>query len=220
MIGVLKHILPATFAAMASKVQAHLRNTILAGVFAAMPVAGTAFLVWYIDASTRVLARKLFGVDLPFLGVAIALVAIYLLGVLVTSLLGKFMLRLVDAILSRVPLLKPVYQAWKQVALSPGEGIFAKVVLVPDEGGRLSLVGFTSGQPVSPGGDTLAVFIPAAPNPTNGRLCLVNQAHCRFLGISSEEAFKMILSGGSYIPTGLDTAITTSPPISASTSSG
>ena len=205
---------------MASKIQAHLRNTFLAGVFAAMPVAGTAFLVWYVDASTRVLSRKLFGVDVPFLGVAIAVVAIYLLGLVVTSLLGMFLLRIVDAILSRVPLLKPVYQAWKQVALSPGEGIFAKVVLVPDETGRMSLVGFSSGQPTSPGGDTLAVFIPAAPNPTNGRLCLVHQAHCRFLGISSEEAFKMILSGGSYIPDGLGTALTTSPPTPASTPSG
>src|SRR5687768_12344105 len=205
---------------MASNIQAHLRNTLLAGIFAAIPVAGTVFLVWYVDASTRVLSRKLFGVDVPFLGVAIAVVAIYLLGLVVTSLLGMFLLRIVDAILSRVPLLKPVYQAWKQVALSPGEGIFAKVVLVPDETGRMSLVGFSSGQPTSPGGDTLAVFIPAAPNPTNGRLCLVQQAHCRFLGISSEEAFKMILSGGSYIPDGLGTALTTSPPTPASTPSG
>ena len=204
---------------MASKFQAHLRNTFLAGIFAAMPVAGTAFLVWYVDASTRVLSRKLFAVDVPFLGLAIAVVAIYLLGLVVTSLLGIFLLRIVDAILSRLPLLKPVYHAWKQVALSPGEGIFAKVVLVPDETGRMSLVGFSSGQPTSPGGDTLAVFIPAAPNPTNGRLCLVQQAHCRFLGISSEEAFKMILSGGSYIPDGLGAALTTSPPTSVSTPS-
>jgi uncharacterized membrane protein len=135
--------------------------------------------------------------------VAIAVVAIYGLGLIVTSLLGKLLLRLLDAVLSRVPLLKAVYQAWKQVALSPGEGIFARVVLIPDEGGRTSLVGFSSGQPTSPGGDTLAVFVPAAPNPTSGRLCLVHRAHCRFLGISSEEAFKMILSGGSYIPAGL-----------------
>jgi uncharacterized membrane protein len=204
---------------MASNIQAHLRNTFLAGAFAAIPVAGTAFVVWYIDASTRILSRKLFGADVPFLGLAIALVAIYLLGVVVTSLVGKFLLRIVDRILTRLPLLKPVYETWKQVALTPGEGIFAKVVLVPDESGRMSLVGFTSGQPTSSGGDTLAVFIPAAPNPTSGRLCLVRQAHCRFLPISNEEAFKMILSSGCYIPPGLGAAVTSSPPTAVSTRS-
>ena len=185
----------------------HLRNTFLAGAFAAIPVAGTAFVVWYVDASTRVLSRKLFGVDVPFLGIVIAVAALYALGLVVTSLIGRFLLRLADRILTRMPLLKPVYETWKQVALTPGEGIFAKVVLVPDDTGRTSLLGFTSGQPTAPGGDTLPVFIPAAPNPTSGRLCLVKQSDCRFVPVSNEEAFKMILSSGCYIPPGLGNAI-------------
>ena len=188
---------------MASTLGSHLRNTFLAGAFAAIPVAGTAFVIWYIDANTRIIARKLFNVDVPFLGVAIAIVAIYLLGLVVTSFLGRVLLRLTDRALRRLPLLKSVYQTWKQVVLSPGEGIFAKVVLVSDETGRMSLIGFTSGKPTIAGGDTLAVFIPAAPNPTSGRLCLVKQSNCRFLAISNEEAFKMILSSGCYVPQGL-----------------
>jgi uncharacterized membrane protein len=188
---------------MGSTVGSHLRNTFLAGVFAAIPVAGTAFVVWYIDANTRIIARKLFNVDVPFLGVAIAVVAIYLLGLIVTSFLGRLALRVTDRTLRRMPLLKSVYQTWKQVVLSPGEGIFAKVVLVSDESGRMSMIGFTSGRPTAAGGDTLAVFIPAAPNPTSGRLCLVKAVDCRFVGISTEEAFKMILSSGCYVPEGL-----------------
>jgi uncharacterized membrane protein len=189
--------------ASTTTIGSHLRNTFLAGAFAAIPVAGTAFVIWYVDSSTRVLSRKVFGTDVPFVGLAIAVVAIYLLGLVVTSFVGRLLLRLGDRTLRRVPLLKTVYQTWKQVAISPGEGIFAKVVLIPDEGGRMSLIGFTSGKPTAKGGDTLPVFVPAAPNPTSGRLCLVKEADCRFLAVSNEEAFKMILSSGCYVPEGL-----------------
>lgn len=183
--------------------KSHVRRAFLAGIFAAIPIVGTGFVIYYVDAQTRVLSRKMLGVDVPFLGVVLALCAVYLLGVVVTSLIGKLLLRAIDKMLTRMPLLRPVYQTWKQVVLTPGEGIFAKVVLIADESGRMNRLGFSSGAAVSPGGDILCVFIPAAPNPTNGQLCFVRREHCRILGISSEEAFKMILSGGSYVPSGI-----------------
>jgi uncharacterized membrane protein len=181
----------------------HLRSTFLAGVFAAVPIVVTGVAVWYADAHTRVLSRRLFGLDAPLLGVLIALAAIYVLGLGVTSIVGRSVLRAADWILIRVPLLKPVYQAWKQVVLAPGEGIFAKVVLIVDESARMDVLGFTSGRPTSPGGRTLCVFVPAAPNPTSGRLYFVARERCRMLDVSPEEAFKMILSGGSYVPAGI-----------------
>jgi uncharacterized membrane protein len=184
-------------------IQSHVRRTFLAGIFAAIPIAVTGFVIYYVDAQTRILSRKALGVDVPFLGVALAVVAIYLLGFVVTSLIGRLLLRAADRLLTRMPLLKPVYQTWKQVVLTPGEGIFAKVVLVADESGRMNMLGFTSGVATSAGGDTLCVFIPAAPNPTSGRLYFVRRKHCQMLPISSEEAFKMILSGGSYVPAGI-----------------
>jgi uncharacterized membrane protein len=179
---------------------AHLKKTFLAGIFAVIPIAVTAFVLWYIDQNTRILSKKVLGVDLPFLGVVVALALIYLLGLVITSLLGRFFIKLLDRILSRLPLLKEVYKIWKQVALSPGEGIFAKVVLVPCDTGRA--VGFTSGQSL---GDSFCVFVPAAPNPTSGRLLIVKQTDCTMLDMTSEDAFKMILSSGSYLPPALTT---------------
>src|SRR4051794_9574719 len=145
-----------------SSVQNHLRKTFLAGIFAAMPIAVTGFVIWYVDAKTRILSREIFGVNVPLLGVLVAVVAIYLLGWAVASLMGRFALRAADRLWGRGPLLKPVYQTWKQVVLTPGEGIFARVVLVGDETGRMEMLGFTSGVAV---GGRLCVFIPAAPNP-------------------------------------------------------
>src|SRR4051812_38555672 len=127
--------------------QGHFRRTFLAGIFAAVPVAVTAFIVWYVNAKTTFISQQLFGRSIPFVGVLVALAAIYLCGLVATTLLGRMVLKLIDFILSRLPGLRQFYTAWKQVALTPGgtEGVFSKVVIIPDETGATYLLGFTSG---------------------------------------------------------------------------
>jgi uncharacterized membrane protein len=193
--------------------QKHLRNTFLTGIFAAIPLAATAFVIWYVEKSTREPLNALFGVNIPFIGVVAALVLIYLLGLLVSSLIGKLCINLIDRLLSRIPVLRDLYQAWKHISITPGgkEGIFAKVVLIPDAGGHARTLGFTSGEGIDGDPRTTCVFVPAAPNPTSGRLYFIPLASCIFLDTSVEEAFKMILSGGNYIPSAVAKASTLHP---------
>jgi uncharacterized membrane protein len=187
--------------------QNHLRNTFLAGAFAAMPIAITAFILYYVERVTRELFAKL-GINTPFLGLILAVAGIYLLGLIVRSLVGRFFIRLIDRILSRVPVLREVYKAWKHVSITPGgkEGVYAKAALIiSGEGGRL--LGFTSGEPIEGDPNTLCVYVPNAPNPINGRLFFVPRQSCVILeGIGMEEAFKSILSTGNYVPAGLGAA--------------
>jgi len=182
-----------------TRLQKHLRNTFLAGIFAAIPVAVTLIIIAYIE---RVTHDPLRGTrfDFPFLGIIGAIVAIYVLGVIVSSLIGKFFLHLVDKILMHVPILKDAYQAWKQVTLTPGgkEGMFAKVVLVAEGDGR-SMLGFTSDDPLPGDPDSICVFIPNAPNLIQGRLYFTRRECCSILDMTAEEAFKVILSTGNYI---------------------
>ncbi len=185
--------------------QTHLRNTFLAGIFAAIPIGVTAFVLYYAETTTR----ALFHVPVPFLGIIIAVAAIYLLGLGVSSLVGKFFLRHLDRLLSRMPLLKEVYKAWKQVSLTPGgkEGTYAKVVLIPVERGASRAMGFTSGEGIEGDADTLCIFVPGLPNPIIGRLYFVKRAECIFTNLSTEEAFKILLSSGNYVPEGVGAAI-------------
>src|SRR5439155_24726723 len=81
----------------------HLRNTFLAGIFAAIPLAVTIFIVWYVEHATRETMRQLLDVNVPFLGIAVAIGLIYVLGLIVSSLIGRIFLRLIDWILLRVP---------------------------------------------------------------------------------------------------------------------
>ena len=198
--------------------QNHLRNTFLTGAFAAIPIAATVFVIYWVEKTARGLLEPL-GIRTPFVAVLIALVAIYLLGLVVNSLIGRWLIGLVDRILSRVPGLRYLYEAWKHISITPGgkEGIFAKVVLVPDETGRMRMLGFSSGEPIAGDPRTTCVFVPASPNPVSGRLYFVRMSDCQVLSDPPEEAFKMLLSTGNYIPPAVAVATSSSPsPSSAS----
>lgn len=208
------------------KLAAHIRNAFLAGALAIVPVAVTAFAVWYVESQTRAAASRAIGRPVPpFVGVLLAVALVYAAGVAVTSLVGRLLLGLADRILARLPLVRAVYGAWKQVALTPGggQGMYARVVLVeaadpataatgeavPDNVAAAPAsaaawqVGFTSGTPVPGAADLLPVFVPQCPNPLNGRLLLVPRSRCRLTDVSPENAFKMLLSSGNYVPPGI-----------------
>ena len=189
--------------------QRHLRQTFLAGIFAVVPVAVTIFIVYWINLKTSVITAWLLPKHpIPFVGVAVAIAAIYFTGLLATSLLGKFFLRLIDKLLIRLPGFRQLYTAWKQIALTPGgtEGVFSKVVMIPDETGGLHMLGFSNGRTNEADPNTYCVFVPAAPNPINGRLFFVHKEKCQFLDVTPEEAFKVILSTGNYVPPGVGEA--------------
>ncbi|QOV91143.1 DUF502 domain-containing protein [Humisphaera borealis] len=194
------------------KIGAHLRKAFLAGILAVAPVAVTIFVVIYVESETRSAVEKAIGRDIaPFVGILLVVAVIYVVGVIVSSLIGKLLLRLADKALSRLPVVKSVYSAWKQIALTPGggEGMYAKVVMIEAEGAvgtaaePAMQMGFTSAESVPGNADLWPVFVPQCPNPLNGRLLFVPKSKCRVTNISAEDAFKMLLSTGNFIPAGV-----------------
>lgn len=185
--------------------QQHLRDTFLAGIFAGVPIVVTIFIIIWIDAQTQIFARLIFGRSVPGLGIVVAIACIYWLGIVVRSLLGRTILASLDALLRRLPIVRPIYEAWKQVSLTPGAkgGMFARVVLVPVETGKARMLGFTSGETVEGSADTCPVFVPNSPNPITGRLYFVPRGDLTFLDVTPEEGLKLIISTGNYIPPAL-----------------
>jgi len=186
-----------------SNSQAHIRQTFIAGIFAAVPLAVTIFIVWWIDDKMNAVSRYLFHRPIPFhLGVLVAIGIIYVAGLITRSLLGKLLLKLVDGVLMRLPVVRQLYLGWKQIALTPGgsEGTFSRVVLIPDEFGSMKLLGFSSGRIVEAVEPYYCVFVPSSPNPVTGRLYFVPLEKCQFIKMTAEEAFKVVLSTGNYVP--------------------
>ena len=57
----------------------------------------------------------------------------------------------------------------------------------------------------SPGNpDLLCVFVPNCPNPITGRLYFVSRGQCQFLKVPTREAMKCVVSGGNFIPEGIE----------------
>ncbi len=191
-----------------ANMQNHLRNTFLTGIFAVVPVGVTIFIFVKIESYTRDLMEYLTGRRVPFVGILIVVAVIYVTGLVLSSLVGKWVFGLFDRALSKVPGLNTLYQTWKQIALTPGgtEGTFSKVVLIPSEVGGMQ-IGFTSARSIDGHDDTWCVFVPNAPNPLTGRMHFVNKNMCKLLDCSAEEAFKLVLSTGNYVPAVVGAAI-------------
>lgn len=196
----------------AKKLKRHLKKTLLTGIFSTIPLVVTVALIVYVEKSSRAPVKALFGIDVPFIGFAVAIGVIYLVGLIVSSIVGRMLLDWIDRLLLKVPVLRELYKAWKQVSLTPGgrEGIYAKVVLVPD--GERAVLAFTSGDPLDGDPDRCCVYIPEVPNPMVGRLFVVERARCTELNVSVEEAFKMILSSGNYVPAAIGKQTAMTPP--------
>src|ERR1051325_8730 len=109
------------------KLKDHFERKFLGGTLASIPLAVTIFILWYVDSRVR----DLFPVRYPFVGILIALVALYILGGFVTSLVGRYFLHLLDWTLNHLPGLRDLYRTWKQIAVTPdmGTGVFTRVVM-------------------------------------------------------------------------------------------
>lgn len=186
------------------RVGKRLRAQFIAGILVVVPIViAILILVWlfnYIDGIAQPVAQSVLGRTIPGLGVAILVLLIYLTGLVMTSLIGKRLIRYGESLLARVPLFRYLYIGIKQIMeafAAPRESGFVQVVLVefPKQGMRA--IGFvTSESRVESGEKLLNVFIPTSPNPTSGYLEIVRESDVIRTDISIDDALKMVLSGG------------------------
>jgi len=194
-----------------------LRRWFIAGLIVLVPIAGTVLFVrWLIGFSDHALAllpeayrpESWLGMHIPGLGVVLAVLGICLIGMLVTNFFGRRLMTWFDAILARVPIVRSIYGAIKQLmeaVLGSGANAFQKVVLVsfPQKGEWT--MGFVTGPAKLPWSEAeqqsmQAVFIPTTPNPTSGWLLFVPEKDLVTLPITVEDGLKMVVSGGMVPP--------------------
>ncbi|HUN52007.1 MAG TPA: DUF502 domain-containing protein [Candidatus Sulfotelmatobacter sp.] len=201
-----------------------LRNYFLTGVIVTAPIGITVYLVWgFVDMVDRNVAPLLpvsiqpGGVmlfSIPGLGVLVALVAVTLVGFLTANFLGRRLVRLGEQIVARMPIVRSVYSALKQIfetVLTQSSNSFRQVVLIEFPRPGCWAVAFLSNERTGEAGerlkdDVVAVYLPTALNPTSGYLLFLPRRDVIFLDMSVEEGMKLVLSGGMVIPTVPDRA--------------
>ncbi len=122
---------------------------------------------------------------------------------------GQSVKKALDAFFSRVPIIRGLYNALSRFtdsfmesltdqAKSKGKGKRQRVVMITfPKKGSYSLGFLTSTEPIQAGNKKyFKVFIPTTPNPTSGFLVFAEEKEIKFLDITSEEAIRIIVSGG------------------------
>lgn len=147
------------------------------------------------------------------LGVGVAIVLVYLIGLLIGNLIGRTMWRLAEATLIRIPIIRAVYPAVKQITdylLSDHKGQFAGsrvVACQPHEKGIWS-IGLITGPGLatlseSTGNEMVTVFVPSSPTAFSGYVLVVPRSEIVELPLKVEEAMRLLISGGVIHPPAL-----------------
>jgi uncharacterized membrane protein len=177
----------------------HVSRCFLAGIVALLPIGGFILTVVYLEAmiAGSWLAKQPW--YFPGLGLLATAATIYLIGLTVSTFLGRWLWKRVDMVFDSLPALGRLYQTLKQI-IGYGEGkdaIFHRVVLIrgaePD-GAELGLV--TNETSDEAGVRKLVVFVPGAPNPTAGRLIVIDAARTIALSVTVSDALKTLLTVG------------------------
>jgi len=188
----------------------HLKIYVLRGLFAIIPLALTAFalnlLYTVIDKRITVVVERLIGFSFPGLGVILLLVVLYLLGLIVSNVVGRQIFRLVEGIAKRIPLIKTTYNVGRQLSSTlslPEKQVFKRAVLVEYLKPGMWTIGFVTGTLMDKSNNEevlLKVFIPTPPNPISGTMIVVRESQTRDPGWTIEEALKAVISGGVISP--------------------
>ena len=140
------------------------------------------------------------------LGVALAILLVYVVGVLVGNFIGRAFWRLGELAAMRVPLVRAIYPAVKQITdlfLADRTGQFAgsRVVAVQHRGVELWTIGLVTGPGLkslseSTGEDMVSVFVPSTPTAFSGYVVVVPRHVVIELPLKVEDAMRLLVSGG------------------------
>ncbi len=188
-----------------------LKRYFLSGILVTVPLIITyqilKFLLESIDGILSPLVLKALGYTIPGLGIVVLLLIILLVGVLTRGVLGRQFINSWERFLIRVPLVRTIYVASKQLLTSiaePRELTYQRVVLIPYPRKDIYCFAFAGSKveldkAESPG-DYVAVFVPSTPTPFTGFTVLVKKEEVVPIDISVEEAVRFVVSGGIVSP--------------------
>lgn len=210
-----------------------MRNNFIAGLVVIAPIGLTLWLIWtvvgWVDSfvwpfvpdsyQPEELVNRFMGrlpmdenwieVNVRGIGVVIFLVFTMLVGWVGKGLIGRSFLRWGEGLVGRMPVVRSIYNAVKQIAetvFAQSETSFDKACLIEYPRKGIWAIGFistsTKGEILDKAntGPMTSVFVPTTPNPTSGFLLLFPTADVIELDMTVEDAAKLVISAGLVYP--------------------
>jgi len=197
---------------------ARLRAYFFAGILITAPLSITFYLaalfIGFVDHQVTPLIPEHYNPEtyLPFsvpgLGLVVVIVSMILIGALTAGFLGRYFVRVSERILARMPVVRSLYSATKQIfetVLAQKSTAFRQAVLVEYPRRGIWAIGFITGRTEGEVQNltkelVINIFLPTTPNPTSGFLLFLPKEDVVPLSMSVEEAIKMVISGGIVTP--------------------
>ncbi len=197
---------------------AKLRNYFLAGIIVTAPIVITIYVSWqffdYVDQNFKALIPPQYNPEtylpfsLPGLGLVVMFVLITAIGAITAGFIGRTLVRTGERILARMPIVRNIYSALKQIfqtVFADKSKAFREVVLIEYPRKGCYAIGFATGTTKGEvqnriDDEVVNVFLPTTPNPTSGYLLFLPRRDVTFLAMNIEDGIKMVISGGVVTP--------------------
>ena len=145
---------------------------------------------------------------MPGVGLIVVAIVMILIGAVTAGFLGRLFHRIVDNILARLPVVRGVHSAIKQIlqtVFSKKSNAFREAVLVEYPRRGIWAIAFITGRTKGEVQnltveECINIFIPTTPNPTSGFLLFVPKKDLVPLDMAVDDAIKMVISGGIVTP--------------------
>jgi uncharacterized membrane protein len=186
-----------------------LTNILMKGLTAVLPVGITLYVVWWLATTAEGLMRGIITVVVPppyyrpGMGILAGLLLLFAIGSVVNAYIVRQVLSVWDEFLGRIPLVKTVYTAVRDIArlLPSGQGKRDLQSVVVWHVGDARLLGFVTRDDLpefeqqTGGVDLVAVYFPMSFNFGGFTLYLPRKA-VRRLDMTVEAAMRLALTGG------------------------
>ena len=203
-----------------SKFTSNLRNNFLTGLAVIIPVFITAYLIWstigIVDSwvlpliPEKYAIDKFIGIDVKGIGVVIFLLFTVFIGSLTKGYFGRTILKSVESLVDRMPVVRSIYNGIKQIAetvFSQSNNSFERACLVEYPRKGIWAVAFVStktkgevSEKIGKNKELFSIFLPTTPNPTSGFLLFLPEKDIIFLDMTVEDAAKLVISAGLVTP--------------------
>ncbi|MFL2511230.1 MAG: DUF502 domain-containing protein [Candidatus Neomarinimicrobiota bacterium] len=191
-----------------------IKSNLLAGIATIVPLALTVYVlqvtieltIWIGGTVAEPLERFVnvtfpgFGLLTSLVGLLIVFLALFIFGGLARNVFGKRVVKWVENIFKKIPLVDSIYGTTKQLIETisgSNNNSFKKVVYIEYPRKGIWTLGFVTSESTNQTNEEFYhLFVPTTPNPTSGFFLIIAKEDTTPADIDVEEAFRMIVSSG------------------------
>ena len=189
------------------------RNYFLTGLISIFPLAITYFIInwlfiFFSGPGKKIINYFFSDYNLSIIehvvGFILTFLFIYIVGAIISNVLGKKIYLLFEKLLAKIPLVSYIYNTIKQItdtlSISQKQA-FQKVVYIEYPKEDIWTIALVTGESQdSDGVEYYQIFVPTTPNPTSGFMLFVKKENAKETQMSIDEGLKIIISGGMLAP--------------------